>query len=124
MTAPGASAVLLQKAREWANQFYHWIESGEEIHREKVPVLFVELHKIASLLEALAARIEALEAAATQARETLGRTAASLVAATDLLRSGGREAVASDKMFKQMLQDYDAAFRAALAALDAAGRFN
>lgn len=51
--------------------------------------------------------------------ETLTRTAAHLAAATDLLRKGGKKAVASDRMFRQILKDHDTALRAARKTLKA-----
>ena len=49
--------------------------------------------------------------------ERLLDTAASLAAAISLLKRGGKKAAASDKMFAQMLVDYNASLDRARAAL-------
>lgn len=41
-------------------------------------------------------------------RDALLGTTAALVAAIDLLKHGGKKAAPSDKMFRQMLRDYEA----------------
>lgn len=50
-------------------------------------------------------------------REALVDCALSLVAAHSLLSCGGKKAAASDKMFEQMLKDYQASIERARAAL-------
>jgi hypothetical protein len=59
---------------------------------------------------------------AEPARDIFMEVLASLVAAVSLLKAGGKEAAPSDKMFDQMILDYERAIergRAALAQSDA-----
>ena len=56
------------------------------------------------------------------AREALLDTTASLVAAISLLEKGGRKAAWSDKVFEQMLVDYQASVDAARATLKGASQ--
>ena len=69
---------------------------------------------------AAADRIEKLEAKLAMAVDAGVDVAASLAAAISLLERGGKKAAASDRMFAQMLLDYNASldrFRATLAEL-------
>ncbi len=58
--------------------------------------------KLADEITRLRSRVEVLE-------RTLTRTSANLMAAISLLKAGGRDAAPSDKMFRQMLNDYEKA---------------
>ena len=63
----------------------------------------IALHgEAAAEIERLRARVEVLE-------RTLTKTSANLMAAISLLKAGGRDAASSDKMFRQMLNDYEKA---------------
>jgi len=62
-----------------------------------------------------------LRAEVERLRETLLNTLANLVAAHSLLSRGGKKAAPSDKMFAQMLADYEAAIERARAALKEPG---
>ena len=77
----------------------------------------------ATALSALApnrsAEILAAERERDALREALRNALASLVAATSLLERGGKKAAPSDKMFAQMLVDYNKSAAAARAALTA-----
>lgn len=81
---------------------------------------------VRDVLRHLLERWDAAEARATAAererdalREALRNALASLVAATSLLERGGKKAAPSDKMFAQMLVDYNKSAAAARAALTA-----
>ena len=50
-------------------------------------------------------------------REALRNVTVNLMAAHSLLKAGGKKAAASDKMFEQMLKDYEGSFEAARAIL-------
>lgn len=69
------------------------------------------------LVPALADRLEAQEALLREADEALIGTLSGLVAAISLLERGGKKAAASDKMFDQMLKDYNASADKARATL-------
>ena len=72
------------------------------------------------LVPAMADRIEELEAKLAKAVDAGVDVGASLSAAISLLERGGKKAAASDKMFTQMLVDYNASlwrFRSSLAEL-------
>lgn len=58
-----------------------------------------------------------LRAELARTREALTRTTVSLIAAISLLKGGGKKAAASDKMFEQMLRDYQRAVDLGCAAL-------
>ena len=64
-------------------------------------------------------RLDAAERERDALREALRNALASLVAATSLLERGGKKAAPSDKMFAQMLVDYNKSAAAARAALTA-----
>jgi hypothetical protein len=68
-----------------------------------------ELHEAA--LAELRAEIERLRSRVEELERTLRRTSANLMAATSLLKAGGRDAAPSDKMFRKMLNDYEKPFR-------------
>jgi len=53
--------------------------------------------------------IERLRSRVAELERTLTRTSANLMAAISLLKAGGRDAAPSDKMFRQMLNDYEKA---------------
>jgi hypothetical protein len=61
--------------------------------------------------------IEKLRAEIEKLREAALDALASLVAAHSLLKRGGKKAAPSDKMFEQMLCDYDATITRARAVL-------
>lgn len=63
------------------------------------------------------AALDAAEAENKRLRRAALDATAHLVAATSLLRTGGKKAAPSDKMFEQMLVDYEAAIKRARAAL-------
>ena len=70
---------------------------------------------------------DAAEAKLARAVEAGVDVAASLNAATSLLERGGKRAAASDKMFDQMLMDYNASldrFRATLAEISSEAALN
>jgi hypothetical protein len=67
--------------------------------------------------DALTAERDALKAENERLREAALDAAAHLVAATSLLRKGGKKAAPSNKMFAQMLVDYEAAIERTRAAL-------
>ena len=70
-------------------------------------------------LTEMLARLDAAERERDALREALLNALASLVAATSLLERGGKKAAPSDKMFAQMLVDYNKSAAAARAALTA-----
>lgn len=78
--------------------------------------------RIEALRAALAAERDALEAENERLREAALDAAAHLVAATSLLRKGGKKAAPSNKMFAQMLVDYEAAIERTRAALAKMGK--
>jgi len=99
---------------------------------EKLPVTIDDAHSrhrylvsafadaaLSALREARAAEILAAERERDALREALLNALASLVAATSLLERGGKKAAPSDKMFAQMLVDYNKSAAAARAALTA-----
>ena len=63
---------------------------------------------------------DALKAENERLREALRDTTVNLLAAVSLLKSGGKKAAASDKMFAQMLVDYANSVERGRAAIDAA----
>jgi hypothetical protein len=71
----------------------------------------------ATALRSLAAERDALRAENARLREAALDALAGLVAAHSLLKRGGKKAAPSDKMFEQMLCDYDATITRARAAL-------
>ena len=73
----------------------------------------------AHVAAALITRLAAAERERDALREALRNALASLVAATSLLERGGKKAAPSDKMFAQMLVDYNKSAAAARAALTA-----
>ena len=62
-----------------------------------------------------------LIAAAPDLLEALKTVTSHLVAAHSLLERGGKKAAASDRMFAQMMKDYEKAFEAGRAAIAKAG---
>jgi hypothetical protein len=78
---------------------------------------FWGLRDVAAALRSLAAERDALQAEKARLREAALDALAGLVAAHSLLKAGGKKAAPSDKMFAQMLSDYDAAITRTRAAL-------
>ena len=66
-------------------------------------------------------RIEAAEAREARLSEALRGATASLVAAVSLLKRGSKKAAPSDKMFDQMILDYEKSIEEARAALSGSG---
>jgi hypothetical protein len=58
-----------------------------------------------------------LHAVNAELLEALKNTTVNLIAAVSLLKSGGKKAAASDKMFAQMLADYTNSFERGRAAI-------
>jgi hypothetical protein len=67
--------------------------------------------------EDFAKHVAALAAERDALREAGLDALASLVAAHSLLKAGGKKAAPSDKMFEQMLRDYEASIQRARAVL-------
>jgi hypothetical protein len=64
-----------------------------------------------------AAELRRLHAVNAELLEALKNTTVNLIAAVSLLKSGGKKAAASDKMFTQMLADYTNSFERGRAAI-------
>ena len=67
--------------------------------------------------EESAAELRRLHEVNQELLEALKDVSSSLVAAHSLLRCGGKQAVASDEMFLQMLKDYKKSIKNAIAAI-------
>jgi hypothetical protein len=75
------------------------------------------VHELDKLIDEAADELRRLHSVNAELLGALKNTTVNLIAAVSLLKSGGKKAAASDKMFAQMLADYTNSFERGRAAI-------